>query len=72
MNNTQNDKGFVSKLLADLEEGGDWWSRLSHLLENHKAIGFLRSIGLDLLENQKDTKPAFIVGSSSAPQQSTI
>ena len=64
MNNTENDKGFVSKLFADPEEGGDWWSRVSHLLENHKAIGFHRSIGQDLLENYKNTQPAFIIGSS--------
>ena len=30
-------------------------------LENHKAIGFLISTGLDPLENHKAIKPAFYV-----------
>ena len=33
-------------------------------LKNHNAIGFLNNTGQDPLENHKDTKPAFIVGSS--------
>ena len=34
--------------------------------ENHKAIGFLINTDLDPMENHKATKPAFIVGLSSA------
>ena len=38
-------------------------------LKNHKKIGFLSSAGLDPLENDKATKPAFKVGPLSAYQQ---
>ena len=37
-------------------------------LENYKAIGFLSNTGPDSLENHKDTKPEFNIGSSSARQ----
>ena len=41
-------------------------------LNNHKNIGFLSNSGPDSLKNQKATKPAFNVGSSSARQRNAI
>ena len=40
--------------------------------ENHKNIGFLNNTGPDSLKNHKATKPAFIVGPSSARQRNAI
>ena len=44
----------------------------THSLENHKAIGFISNTGLDPLTNNKATKPAFNVWSSSVRQQNAI
>ena len=41
-------------------------------LKNHKNIGFLSNTGSDPLENHKATKPAFIVGPSSARHRNAI
>ena len=38
-------------------------------LKNHKNIGFSSNTGPDPLKNRKATKPAFIVGPSSARQR---
>ena len=51
---------------ADREGGG--WARGPDptSLKNHKNIGFLSNIGLDLLKNHKAIKPAFTNGVSLA------
>ena len=53
---------------ADPEGGWDSGSRPPPPPENHKNIGFLSNTGLDPLENNKITKPAFNVRPSSACQ----
>ena len=40
--------------------------------QNHKNIGFLSKTDPDQLKNNKATKPAFNVGTSSALQQNAI
>ena len=37
---------------------------LDPLMENHKAVGFLKKTGPDPIENHKTTHPAFNVGQS--------
>ena len=41
-------------------------------LKNYKAIGFYNDYGLDPLEIQRATKPAFNVGPSAARQRNAI
>ena len=41
-------------------------------MKNHKNKGFLSNTGLDRLKNHNATKPAFIVGPSSARQRNAI
>ena len=48
--------------------GGGGGVRGPDPLTNHKNIGFLSNTGPDRLKNHKATKPAFIVGPSSASQ----
>ena len=52
----------LSVSCVDPEGGlGVWTPPPLHQLKNHKAKGFLRNTGPDLLKNHKATKPAFNV-----------
>ena len=65
----QNINAQLKSAWADPEGGGQ---RVQTPLKNRKNIGFLCNTGPDPLKNKKATKPAFNVGSSSAPQRNAI
>ena len=61
----------VKPVCAD-PKGGQWVWTPPPPLKNHENMGFLCNTGPDPLKNHKTTKPAFIVGPSSARQLHAI